>query len=76
MDPLLVHIERSQLRSFGHLIRMPPKCLPLEVFQACPLACGRPKVYISHLVWKTHWDSPRGTGWVAEERDAWATIKS
>ncbi|KAK0146243.1 DNA damage-regulated autophagy modulator protein 2 [Merluccius polli] len=24
VEPLLLHVERSQLRSFGHLIRMPP----------------------------------------------------
>lgn len=33
---LLRHIERSQLRLFGHLIWMPSGRLPLEVFQALP----------------------------------------
>ena len=32
----LLHIERSQLRWLGHLYRMPPGCLPREVFLACP----------------------------------------
>lgn len=42
-------IERSRLRWFGHLIRIPPRCLPLEVVQACPTGqrpCGSPS---------THW---------------------
>ncbi|KAI3374811.1 hypothetical protein L3Q82_021033 [Scortum barcoo] len=36
VEPLLLHIERSQLRWLGHLFRMPPGRLPREVFQACP----------------------------------------
>ena len=36
VEPLLLRVERSQLRWFGHLIRMPPTHLPLEVFQAHP----------------------------------------
>uniref|UniRef100_A0AAR2LIM4 Rhophilin, Rho GTPase binding protein 1 n=1 Tax=Pygocentrus nattereri TaxID=42514 RepID=A0AAR2LIM4_PYGNA len=31
---LLLHVERSQLRWFGHLVRMPPGRLPWEVSQA------------------------------------------
>ncbi|KAI3373071.1 hypothetical protein L3Q82_006415 [Scortum barcoo] len=34
-QPLLLQIERSQLRWLGHLFRMPPGRLPREVFQAC-----------------------------------------
>ncbi|KAI3367022.1 hypothetical protein L3Q82_009655 [Scortum barcoo] len=33
VEPLLLHIERSQLRWLGHLFRMPPGRLPREVFQ-------------------------------------------
>ena len=29
VEPLLLHTERSQLRWFRHLIRMPPGCLPV-----------------------------------------------
>ena len=36
VEPLLLHIERSQLRWFGHLVRMSPGRLPGEVFWACP----------------------------------------
>jgi len=41
LEPLLLHVERSQLRCFGHLIRMPPGQLPLEVFWACPTPTGK-----------------------------------
>ncbi|KAI3377434.1 hypothetical protein L3Q82_008412 [Scortum barcoo] len=34
VEPLLLRIERSQLRWLGHLFRMPPGRLPREVFQA------------------------------------------
>ncbi len=36
VEPLLLHVERSQLRWFRHLIRMPPGCLPVEVFRVRP----------------------------------------
>ena len=36
LEPLLLCIERSHLRGFGPLVRMPPGCLIGEVFQACP----------------------------------------
>ena len=41
VEPLLLHVERSQLRWLGHLYRMPPGRLPREVFRACPTG-GRP----------------------------------
>ncbi len=34
VEPLLLDIERSQLRWLGHLFRMPPGRLPGEVFRA------------------------------------------
>lgn len=33
---LLLHIKRSRLRWFGHLVRMPSRHLPGEVLWACP----------------------------------------
>lgn len=36
VEPLLLHIEKSKLRCFGQLIMVPPGCLLLQVFQACP----------------------------------------
>ncbi|KAK3540844.1 hypothetical protein QTP86_002355 [Hemibagrus guttatus] len=35
VEPLLLHIERGQLRWLGHLFRMPLGRLPGEVFRAC-----------------------------------------
>uniref|UniRef100_A0A672FD98 Reverse transcriptase domain-containing protein n=1 Tax=Salarias fasciatus TaxID=181472 RepID=A0A672FD98_SALFA len=46
VEPLLLHIERGQLRWLGHLFRMPPGRLPGEVFRACPTGRrprGRPR---------------------------------
>ena len=42
VEPLLLCVERNQLRWFGHLVRMPPGRLPREVFQA-RLAGRRPR---------------------------------
>ncbi len=36
VEPLLLDIERSQLRWLGHLFRMPPGHIPGEVFRAHP----------------------------------------
>ena len=33
---LLFRVEGSQLQWFGHLVRIPPRCLPGDMFQACP----------------------------------------
>ncbi|TWW55930.1 hypothetical protein D4764_09G0009800 [Takifugu flavidus] len=52
VEPLLLHIERSQLGWLGHLARMPSGRLPLEVFRPR----GRPRTrwrdYISRLAWE------------------------
>ena len=37
LEPLLLSLEKSQLRWFGHLVRMPTGPLPWEVFQARPM---------------------------------------
>ncbi len=59
LEPLLLDIERSQLRWLGHLFRMPPGRLPGEVFRACPTGRrprGRPRTrwrdYVSRLTWE------------------------
>ncbi|KAK3523662.1 hypothetical protein QTP70_006725 [Hemibagrus guttatus] len=52
VEPLLLHMERGQLRWLGHLFRMPPGCLPGEVFRACPTGKrprGRPR---TRLAWE------------------------
>ncbi|CAL9694307.1 unnamed protein product [Knipowitschia caucasica] len=46
VEPLLLHVERNQLRWLGHLFRMPPGRLPGEVFWARPTGRrprGRPR---------------------------------
>lgn len=46
IEPLLLRIQSSQRRWFGKGIRMPPGCLPLEVFWARPTGRtprGRPR---------------------------------
>ncbi|KAK0139284.1 hypothetical protein N1851_024084 [Merluccius polli] len=47
---VLLPLERSQLKWFGYLIRMPLVRLPLEVFQGT--SNGVYPDYISHLAWK------------------------
>ncbi|CAF3092932.1 unnamed protein product, partial [Rotaria sp. Silwood2] len=36
IEPLLLHIERSQLRWLGHVLRMPQNRLPYQIFQGKP----------------------------------------
>jgi len=53
VEPLLIHVKRSQLRWFGHLIRMPPGRL-LEVFRARLTGrrpWGRTARGIIYLIW-------------------------
>lgn len=80
VEPLLLRVERSQLRWFGHLIRMPPGRLPLEVFRARPTGRrprGRPRArwrdYISLLAWERLGIPQEELECVAGERDAWNT---
>ena len=48
----LLCVERSQLRWFGHLVRMPPGRFPREVFQACP--AGRRPRGRSRIRWRDY----------------------
>ncbi|XP_070404401.1 uncharacterized protein [Nothobranchius furzeri] len=79
VDPLLLLIERSQLRCLWHLVRMPPALLPGEVFQAHPTGRrpkGRPRTrlrdYVSHLARERLGISPVELVQVAGEREVWA----
>uniref|UniRef100_A0A3P9DSK2 IRG-type G domain-containing protein n=1 Tax=Maylandia zebra TaxID=106582 RepID=A0A3P9DSK2_9CICH len=81
VEQLLLHIERSQLRWFGHLTRMPPGHLLGEVFQACPTgrrSRGRPRTrwrdYISRLAWERLGVPPDKLEEVAGEREVWASL--
>ncbi|XP_061740413.1 uncharacterized protein LOC133541215 [Nerophis ophidion] len=81
VKPLLLHIERSQMRWFGHLVRMPPERLPREVFRARPtgrMPWGRPRTrwedYVSRLAWE-RLGTPRGElDEVAGEREVWVSL--
>ncbi|TWW62742.1 hypothetical protein D4764_04G0013890 [Takifugu flavidus] len=74
VEPLLLHIERSQLGWLGHLARMPSGRLPLEVFRPR----GRPRTrwrdYISRLAWERLGVPPEELMEVAGERAVWASL--
>ncbi|KAK3545104.1 hypothetical protein QTP70_000616 [Hemibagrus guttatus] len=76
VEPLLLHIERGQLRWLGHLFRMTLGRLPGEVFQACPTGKrprGRPRTrwrdYVSRLAWERLGVPPEELGEVSGERE-------
>ena len=74
---LLLCVERSQLRYTGHLIKMPPGCLPLELkgqlrwepWVDPELAGGI--TYLSHQAWECLWIPQEKLGSVAGEWDVW-----
>ncbi|KAK0156273.1 Craniofacial development protein 2 [Merluccius polli] len=81
LEPLLLCLERSQLRWFGHLVRMPTGRLPWEVFQARPVGRrprGRPRTrwrdYISTLAWERLGIPPSELVNVAREREVWGPL--
>ncbi|TWW65231.1 hypothetical protein D4764_21G0001310 [Takifugu flavidus] len=81
VEPLLLHIERSQLGRLGHLARMPSGRLPLEVFRTCPTGRrprGRPRTrwrdYLSRLAWERLGVPPEELMEVARERAFWASL--
>jgi len=83
VNPLLLRVERSQLRWFGHLIRMPSGRLPLEVFRARPTGRrprGRPRThwrdYISRLAWERLGIPQEELESVAGEKEAWGALLS
>ncbi|KAK3528646.1 hypothetical protein QTP70_006351 [Hemibagrus guttatus] len=76
VEPLLLHIERGQLRWLGHLFRMPPGRLSGEVFRACPTGKrprGRPRTrwrdYVFRLAWEHLGVPPEELEEVARERE-------
>ncbi|KAK3529813.1 hypothetical protein QTP86_006010 [Hemibagrus guttatus] len=83
VEPLLLHIERRQLRWLGHLFRMPPGHLPGEVFRACPTGKrprGRPRTrwrdYVFWLAWERLGVPPEELEEVAREREVTVQTKS
>jgi len=79
VEPLLLCVERSQLKWFGHLVRMPPDPLSLEVFRARPTG-RRPRTHwrdhISHLAWKRLGIPQDELEKVAVERNIWGGLLS
>ncbi|KAK3553016.1 hypothetical protein QTP86_031158, partial [Hemibagrus guttatus] len=81
VEPLLLHIERGQLRWLGHLFWMPPGCLPGEVFRACPNGKrprGTPRTrwrdYVSRLAWERLGVPPEELEEVSGEREGTASV--
>ncbi|KAK3519769.1 hypothetical protein QTP70_003908 [Hemibagrus guttatus] len=81
VEPLLLHVERGQLRWLGHLFRMPPGHLPGEVFRACPTRKrpqGRPRTrwrdYVSQLAWECLGVPLEELEEVSGEREVWASL--
>ncbi|GAA6083797.1 uncharacterized protein LOC111191400, partial [Tachysurus ichikawai] len=81
VEPLLLHIERSQLRWLGHLFRMLPGSLPGEVSRACPTGRrprGRPRTrwrdYVSRLAWECLDIPPEELEEVSGEKEVWAFL--
>ncbi|TWW74408.1 hypothetical protein D4764_14G0004110 [Takifugu flavidus] len=80
VEPLLLCVERSQMRWLGHLVRIPPGCLPGEVLRACPFGRrppGRPRTrwrdYVSRLAWERLGIPLDELEEVAGEREVWAS---
>ncbi|KAK3515163.1 hypothetical protein QTP70_008180 [Hemibagrus guttatus] len=76
VEPLLLHIERGQLRWLGHLFRMPLGRLPGEVFRACHTGkrprgrrSTRWRDYVSRLAWERLGVPPEELEEVSGERE-------
>ncbi|TWW77033.1 hypothetical protein D4764_12G0004230 [Takifugu flavidus] len=83
VEPVLLRIERSQMRWLGHLVRMPPVHLPGEVFRACPSVRrppGRPRTHcrddVSRLAWERLGIPPDELEEVTGEKEVWASLLS
>ena len=81
VEPLLLRVERSQMRWLVHLIRMPPGHLPGEVFRARPTGRrprGRPRTrwrdYVSRLAWERLGIPQEELDHVAGVREVWASL--
>ncbi len=81
VETLLLCVERSQLRWFRHLVRMPPGHLPREMFQehlAGKKPRGRPRSgwrdYFSALAWERIGVPQSELADVAREREVWGPL--
>ena len=78
IEPLLLQIERSQLRWFGHASRMPQERLPKQALLATANGrrpVGRPRTrwtdYIEDLGWNRLGLGPSEMMEVMEDREVW-----
>ena len=78
IEPLLLRIERSQLRWFGHVSRMPQERLPKQALHAKANGrrpVGRPRTrwtdYIEDLGWNCFGLRPSEMMEVMEDREVW-----
>ena len=78
IEPLLLRIERSQLRWFGHVSRMPQERLPKQALHAKANGrrpVGRPRTrwtdYIENLGWNGLGLRPSEMMEVMEDREVW-----
>ena len=82
LEPLLLYLERSQLRWFGYLVRIPTGRIPWEVFQARPVGRGGPRGrprtrwrdYISALAGEWLGIPPSEMVNVAREGEVWGPL--
>jgi len=74
IELLLLRIERSQFRWFGHVSRMPPERLPKQALLAKVKGkrpVGRPQDYTEDLGWNRLGLQPSEMLAVVTDRDAW-----
>jgi len=80
VEPLLLHVERSQLRWFRHLIRMPTGHFPFRARLTGRRPWGRPRPhwrdYTSHLAWERLRIPQEELESVAGEKEAWGVLLS
>jgi hypothetical protein len=80
-EPLLLQIERSQLRWYGHVCRMPHERLTWQIFNSRPQGVrprGRPRTrwvdYVQNLAWSRLRTPPEELVSVASDRKTWKRL--
>ena len=78
IESLLLRVERSQLRWYGHVTRMSQERTAKQLFCAAPISRrprGRPRTrwrdYVEDLSWSRFGIPAEHLSFVAEDRDAW-----
>ena len=78
IESLLLRLERSQLRWYGHVTRMPQERTAKKLLCSTPIGRrprGRPRIqwrdYVEDLSWSRLGIPAEHLSFVAEDRDAW-----